>query len=253
MPTDHNIWTCAETETRFSDFVDGLLAPDERAAFDRHRAGCAACATLSARVAATVSGLHAMPMLEAPPELVRAILARTSGAHDAECTASAAPGTQSARTKRRWLEWLSALAQPRFAYGVLSVLVSALVVSHALGIEWRRPTTADLDPANIYRTANRQGHLIYARGTKFVADSRIVYEIQSALDSEPAAESAPQQNTAPSRAPAETPSHAPGQTRIVPPAGPRDPERAGRPADFMSRAVTRTASLMLSILVRPLP
>jgi len=50
-----------------------------------------------------------------------------------------------------------------------------------------------LSPANIFRTANRQVHLTYARSAKFVNDLRVVYEIQSRLQPgpEPSPNSAP--------------------------------------------------------------
>ena len=251
MAADYTNWTCAETEDRLSDFLDGLLAPDELAAFELHRAGCANCAALSARVGATVNGLHGMALLEEPPELVRAILDRTIGARDANRAVvpvvpakPRVPAAQPADSERGWFDWLSAIAQPQFAYGALAVLVSALVVSQALGIQWRRPTIAELQPDNIYREANRQGHMIYARGTKFVADSRVVYEIQSAFENESVPEAAPQ--------PRPAPRPAPGQTEIAPHGEPRDPSRASRHVNIMTRAATEAASLMLGIHSRSL-
>ena len=51
----------------------------------------------------------------------------------------------------------------------------------ASGFNWKKPKVADLAPAAIYRNTNRQIHLAYARGTKYVSDLRVVYEIQSRL------------------------------------------------------------------------
>jgi hypothetical protein len=207
-------------------------------------------------VGATVSGLRGIALLEEPPELVRAILDRTIGARTADRAARPVapvaparprvPSAQPAETESGWFDWLSAIAQPQFAYGALAVMVSVLVVSHALGIQWRRPTIAELQPDSIYREANRQGHLIYARATKTVSDSRVVYEIQSALEAAPAAESAPQPK------PAARP--APGQTEIAPHVapngGPHDPTRASRPVNVMVRAAAEAASLMLGVHAR---
>jgi anti-sigma factor RsiW len=248
MAADLTNWTCAQTEERLSDFLDGQLSAEDLASFEQHRAGCANCAALLARVGATVSGMHSMALLEEPPELVRAILDRTTGARDAERVVVAVPAAQPADSERGWFDWLSALAQPQFAYGALAVLVSALVVSQALGIQWRRPTIAELQPDSIYREANRRGHMIYARGTKLVSDSRVVYEIQSAFETESVPESAPQSKP--------TPARAPGQSEIAPHAEPRggihDPNRASRRANFMTRAATEVASLTLGMNSRSL-
>jgi hypothetical protein len=239
MTLDHTTWTCADTENRLTDFLDGVLAPDELATFEQHRAGCASCAALAARVAATVGSLHGMALLEEPPELVRAILDRTSGPREAAREVIPVATAEPDEERRGWFDWLSAIAQPQFAYGLVAVLVSALVVSHALGIEWRRPTSADLDPANLYREANRSGHLVYARGTKLVSDSRIVYEIQSEFESE--SESTP--------APQPTPVHrqAPGRTEIAPSTRPHDPTLASRSANFATRLATEAASLVVGM------
>jgi hypothetical protein len=246
MTLDHTTWTCADTENRLTDFLDGVLAPDELATFEQHRAGCAGCAALAARVGVTVGSLHVMALLEEPPELVRAILDRTSGAREAtrEIIPVGAAEPEPEDERRGWFDWLSAIAQPQFAYGLVAVLVSALVVSHALGIQWRQPTSADLDPANLYREANRSGHLVYARGTKIVSDSRIVYEIQSEFESEPESTPAPQS----------TPVHreAPGQTRIAPSNGPHDPTRASHPANPTTRAAAESASLVVAMNPRKL-
>jgi hypothetical protein len=95
--------------------------------------------------------------------------------------------------------------QPRFAYGALTVLITLGVISQALGIQWRTPTVADLNPVNLYRSFDRQAHLAYAKGSKFVGDLRVVYEIKQRL--EPS-----EQDTPPQKTPAAAPS-SPGQSK----------------------------------------
>jgi len=56
-----------------------------------------------------------------------------------------------------------------------------MMIVTASGFNWKKPRLADLAPAAIYRNTDRQVHLAYARGTKYVSDLRVVYEIQSRL------------------------------------------------------------------------
>lgn len=207
-------WTCAMTEDRLSDYVDGLLNAGDRAAFEAHRDSCAACAALVARVSGAVQKLQTLPAVVEPPHLVYAILDATLGPRKAE------------EGWRAWFRWLRFVWQPQFAYGALTVLVTIGVVSHALGVQWQKPTLADLSPVAIVRNVNRHAHLAYARGSKFVSDLRIVYEIQSRL--RPDAEPEPQ--------PVRTP--APGQTNGPAPRELRDINRVNQAShEFAEAAV----------------
>ena len=69
-------------------------------------------------------------------------------------------------------------------------MVTAIVISQALGIQWRAPAVSDLSPTNVAHVANREAHQVYARGVKLVSDLRLVYEIQTRL--QPANETEPQ-------------------------------------------------------------
>jgi anti-sigma factor RsiW len=162
-------WTCEGTESRLSDYLDGLLQPAERAALDAHVANCDRCAPLIASVSELLSNLHGMEDLETPPRLVYTILDKTLGPRD---TTAPAPGL---------FGWLRGIGMPRFAYGALSLSATFLVLATASGFSWRHPKLADLQPASIARNADRQVHLVYARSSKFVSDLRVVYEIQTRL------------------------------------------------------------------------
>jgi hypothetical protein len=202
-------WTCEQIEARLSDYLDGALAGAERTEFAAHAKECARCAELVESVAHLVSGMHSMEQLEAPPRLVYAILDKTLGPRE------------TATGWRVLLGWLQGMASARFAYGALSVAGSFIILVTATGFNWRKPKLADLQPSVIYRKAGNKAHLMYAQGTKFVNDLRVVSEIQSRLHE---SDEIPtnSESTVPQRAPEKDP----GRTDGSQPASPKQQNRA---------------------------
>jgi anti-sigma factor RsiW len=202
-------WTCEQTEGRLSDYLEGGLNAEERVAFDAHVNACPRCTPLVANVAHLLSSMRAMEPVEVPPRLVYGILDKTLGPREV------------VSGWRVMLGWLQGMASMRFAYGALSVVATLVIFVTASGFNWRKPKLADLAPSVIYRNADKQVHLVYGRGMKFVNDMRVVNEIQSRLrqDSEiPAV----QENVAPQSAPEKQPGHTDGTK----PASPRQQNRA---------------------------
>jgi hypothetical protein len=174
-------WNCKISEERLSEYLDGRLAPADTSAFAVHATGCANCSQLIARVEGLVGRMHQLAEIEEPPQLIRNILDATIG-----------PRTQKQGWKK-WFSWVPILWQPRFAMGIVTVAASFAIVIHTTGITPAKFKRADLNPASLYRSANRQVHLTYARSVKFVNELRVVYEIQSRLQPgpEPSPASAP--------------------------------------------------------------
>jgi anti-sigma factor RsiW len=199
------IWTCEQTEARLSDYLDGLLEPAEQSAFDLHVNGCERCTPLVASVSHTVGALHKLEQVEPSPQLVNSILTATQG-------------PQTWRNAKRWLRGLQS---PRFIYSAASVAATIVVLLTASGFSWRKPKLADLRPATIYRNANNQVHLVYARSTKFVSDLRVVYEIQSRIN-ETEQNPAMREETIPQISPKKDP----GQTNNTSPSSPKQQNRA---------------------------
>jgi hypothetical protein len=69
-------WDCAHLEGVLSDYLEGELAPAERAAADRHLAGCAACAALVADLQAITTQAAALPPVAPARDLWAGIEAR---------------------------------------------------------------------------------------------------------------------------------------------------------------------------------
>jgi len=201
-------WNCEHIEARLSDYLDGLLTPDDRHAFDVHANSCEGCGQTVASVSQMVGGLHAMEQIETPPQLVYSILNKTLGPRTA---------------KKGWSNfgWLRGLTTARFAYSAVSVAATLLILLVASGVSLRKPKLADFSPANLYRNTDRQMHLAYARGTKFVSDLRVVYEIQSRLNKDNELPTTPE-----STVPQSSPGKSPGTTDRTHPATPRQQNRA---------------------------
>jgi anti-sigma factor RsiW len=203
-------WTCDLVEARLSDYLEGLLQGPELAEFEAHANSCADCAPLVASVRSLVGEMHTMEELEAPPRLVYAILDQTLGPRE---------------TVTGWeafLQMIRGLATPKFAYGVASILATLIIVVSSLGFSFRNPKLADLRPTNIYRNADRQVHLVYARSVKYVSDLRVVYEIQSRLRQD----DNNLQTTPEDVLPKSVPEKGPGQSDERQPSQPRQQNRA---------------------------
>jgi anti-sigma factor RsiW len=202
-------WICEQTEARLSDYLDGVLNPAELAEFTAHVPSCARCAPLVASVSELLTGLHGMEQIEAPPRLVYSVLDKTLGPREA------------LTGWRAILGWVRGVASIRFAYGALSVTATLVIFVTASGFNWRHPKLADLQPAIIYRNADRTAHLAYAHTAKFVNDLRVVNEIQSRLREENDLRTNPE-----STVPESSPQKQPGSTDGSKPAAPRQQNRA---------------------------
>ncbi|HXM95171.1 MAG TPA: zf-HC2 domain-containing protein [Candidatus Dormibacteraeota bacterium] len=202
-------WTCAQTETHLSDYLDGFLEPSQRSAFEAHVSLCQQCAPLLASVSNLLGNLHSLEAVEPPPNLIYSILDKTLGPRE------------TVTGWRALLARMRGLANLRLAYGVASVAATFMIVVTAFGFSWRKPKFADLAPASIYRNADRQAHLVYARGSKFVSDLRVVYEIQSRLSQDEPMPTTPERSN-----PEATPNKAPGRTDGTNPASPKQQNRA---------------------------
>jgi len=230
-------WTCEQTELYLTDYLDGLLQPEQQQAFDSHVNSCERCTTVVASVTHTISGLHALPELELPPRFVYNVLDATLGPRES------VTGWAAVRA------WARGLASPRFAYGVLSLAATYLMIVTVSGVNWRKPRLADLSPVNVYWNTDRQVHRAYGRGTKYFSDLRVVYEIQSKLRQDNQLPTAPEGTV-----PESTPQKDPGRTDGTAPATPRQQNRARVPGDVLTDPGRRNdVNSQIQMLAEELP
>lgn len=207
-------WTCEQTEARLSDYLDLAMTARDRAAFDAHVNTCESCAPMVANVSHLLTRMHTMEQIEPPPQLVYAILDQTLGPRDRITGWDAV------------LAWFRGVGTVRFAYGAVSMVATLAIFVTAAGFNWRKPRLADLRPDVVFRNADREAHLVYGRGVKFVNDLRVVNEIQSRLrqDSE-----IPTSNE--STVPPSSPDKHPGSSE----SSPSTPKQQNRANDVMRR------------------
>ena len=201
------IWTCEQIEARLSDYLDDAMSRNDRASFEAHVGDCERCAPLVAHLSKLLTSMHVMEQIEPSPRLIYSILDKTVGKREPVSGWRAIFG---------WFEGVSTM---RLAYGALSVVGTFAIVLSALGFNFAKPKLADLRPATIYRKADSQAQLMYAKGTKFVNDLRVVNEIQSRLRQDSDMPSS-QDGVVPSR------EKQPGQTDGTKPTSPRQQNRA---------------------------
>jgi putative zinc finger protein len=233
-------WTCEHIEARLSDYLDGLLGPDERYEFELHAKSCENCAEMVASVSRLVGGLHSIEQIATPPRLVHAILNQTLGPREAQ------KGWQSS------FGILRGLASARFAYYAVSVAATLLILLTAAGFSWRKPKLANLSPIVLYRGADGLAHRAYAKSTKFVSDLRVVYEIQSRLNKDNELPTTPE-----STVPQPAPGKSPGSTDGTRPSTPRQQNRAnglGRELEILATEIPVVSGKWCAgLLVRRIP
>jgi len=166
--------TCADIEIALCDYMDGNLAPAERAEVERHISECALCAELVRDAGAAVAFMEHVADVEPPPELVTRMYAIPTRRELQMATMR--------RGVRAWFHRLfEPLLQPRMVMGLsLTILFFGMMVRCA-GIPERRMTQADLNPARIWVNVEDRVHRGWERTVKFYENLRFVYQIQARL------------------------------------------------------------------------
>jgi Putative zinc-finger len=154
--------TCADFEILICDYVDGTLAPAERAAVERHLEYCSNCAELARDGAAAVALMERAEVVEPPQELISQILFNPPW-H---------------RQRAGWFSRvLHPLLAPRFAMSMaLTVLSFAMIMPKARQF---RPT--DLSPAVVWAGIEGRVDRLWERTEKFYDNLKFIYQIRATL------------------------------------------------------------------------
>jgi hypothetical protein len=207
--------TCAQMEIALCDYLDGTLAPAEKAEVERHLSTCTGCAELARDAGAAIAFMERAADVEPPPELVTRMFA--------------IPALRETRTVRGGLRgWLNRLVQPvlqpRMVMGLsLTILFFGMMVRCA-GIPEKRLSASDLNPTHVWVGIEDRVHRGWERSVKFYENLRFVYQIQSRVrewrEQQEPENAAPAENPDERRLPARTP---PGQKDPGQPGGGRKP------------------------------
>jgi len=161
---------CAEAEILICDYVDGTLAPAEKADVERHLAACPLCTELARDSAAAVVFMERAAAVEPPPELVTHILFE-------------APWSRG-KSKSKVRVWMRALLtpilQPKFAMGMAMTVISLSMLAH-FTVPVRQLRPSDLKPSEVWAAFEDRAVRAWARTVKFYENLKFVYQIQTTL------------------------------------------------------------------------
>jgi hypothetical protein len=159
---------CAELEILICDYVDGTLAPAEKAEVERHLSACPACAELAHDSAAAVGFIEHVADVEPPPELITRILFD-------------APWTKHKVVSRGFLtRWFAPILRPKLVMGAAMTILSLSMLTKYVA-PMRQIKSSDLKPAAVWATIDDKAHLAWARTVKYYENLKVVYQIQTLL------------------------------------------------------------------------
>lgn len=162
--------TCDVFEIQLCDYLDGTLAPAERAVLETHLAACAACAELAQDAGAAMAFIERAETVEPPPELVTRIViqARTE-----------AP--RATWWRRMFGPVLEPILQPKFAMSMALTILSFSMVGKITGLPVQHLKPSDMDPVKVWTQLDVRAHHAWERVIKYYEGLRVVYEVQTRL------------------------------------------------------------------------
>ena len=250
---------CDEWEGLIADALDGTLPPADAAAFARHHGECALCAQMLKEAQQGRSWLEYLAVEpEIPQDLLKKILARTSGMPDEATGRGIAAAAQAMPAHLPWQprrlpaalhgarQFARHAVEPRLMMTVAMAFFSVALTLNLTGIRLTQMRPGDLQPARLRATLTRQYYATNEQVTKYYLNLRLVYEMEARVrelrrstEAEPAALQTPRPS--PGSAPAGDAPRQPlrdgtGSPSSTVPRG-EMPAPAGRGSDFQNDAL----------------
>jgi hypothetical protein len=233
---------CDEWESLLADALDETLSAADAAAISRHHRECALCAQM---LKETEQGRSWMQYLavepEVPADLLKKILARTSGPQPGVATPALSLPPRPA-WHRVMLPAFRQVMEPRLMMTLAMAFFSIALTLNLTGVKVTELRAADFQPSRLRANLTRTYYSTNEQVTKYYKNLRLVYEMESRVrelrrttDTEPSP--SPQQTPKP---PARDGSGSPSSTvpkgQQVPPAtdnSPRQSRRNTPPAEMV--------------------
>ncbi len=171
---------CDEWENLLADALDGTLNAADAAAFTRHHRECALCAQM---LKETEQGRAWMEYLavepEVPADLLKKILARTSGGPQTGVAAPALSLPARPAWHRVMLPAVRQVLEPRLMMTAAMAFFSIALTLNLTGIKVTELRAADFQPSRLRANLTRQFYSTNEQVTKYYKNLRLVYEMES--------------------------------------------------------------------------
>jgi hypothetical protein len=182
MPGEtHNGMQCKEFEELLFDALDQKLTQATKDRFEAHARACNKCGPMFAEIEAGQHWLKSLQEVEPPANLVKNILASTSGIESRRLDLAASAEEPSLLERiREWADSFLApvwgtVRQPRFAMSFGMAFFSLSVALSVAGVKPNDFSKVDFSPNGLRRTY----YTTTARVVKYYENIRLVYEIES--------------------------------------------------------------------------
>ncbi len=205
---------CDEWENLLADALDGRLTEADQAAFNRHHNECTLCAQMlkeTQQGKAWLQYLAAEP--EPPADLLKNILARTSGRNLPGVVSGLEPGLPAPAPLARpaWrrvaphvVPLVRSVLEPRLLMTAAMAFFSIALTMNLTGIKITEIRASDLTPSRLRATVTRQYYSTNEQVMKYYSNLRLVYEMEARVR-----ELRRSTEASPAPAPRETPKQAP--------------------------------------------